>query len=69
MQCTKLAEIEGNLGDQISTLIFRNVKVEGVTIALKNQYTDVILENLKVNGTVLTAINYNINYRYWKTST
>lgn len=47
MKCTKLAEIEGNPGDQFSTLVFRKVEVDGVTVALKDKYTNVAFENVK----------------------
>ncbi|WP_420156090.1 hypothetical protein [Siphonobacter sp.] len=51
IKCTKLAEIEGNPGDQVSTLVFRDVESDGVTVALKNKHTNVEFENVKVNGT------------------
>ncbi|WP_176454219.1 hypothetical protein [Siphonobacter sp. BAB-5385] len=51
MKRTNLAETEGNPGDQISTLIFRNVEVNGVFGNFKNKYCNVTFEKVKVNGT------------------
>ncbi len=55
MKCTKLAEIEGNPGDQISTLVFRNIEVDGVFGNFKTKYSNVTFENVKVNGTAFNG--------------